>query len=163
MNTELKTCFKCGVSKPRCEFYRHPQMGDGLLGKCKACTKLDVGIRYWIKRPEIQAYDRARSSLPHRLEARKQYARTQMGRVAHARARRAWEQQFPEKIAAVRAVHRALRSGNLVRTPCEVCGEVRTEAHHDDYSKPLDVRWLCVRHHKEHHKALRAKHRESCV
>lgn len=48
------------------------------------------------------------------------------------------------------AVHRALRAGTLVRQACEVCGtsDGRIDAHHDDYAKPLDVRWLCRRHHQ---------------
>lgn len=45
----------------------------------------------------------------------------------------------------------AIKKGELVRQPCEVCGAAKTDAHHDDYSKPLDVRWLCRLHHFQHH------------
>lgn len=44
-------------------------------------------------------------------------------------------------------VTRAVKSGRLVKQPCEVCGLTAVQAHHDDYSKPLDVRWLCITHH----------------
>ena len=51
------------------------------------------------------------------------------------------------------AARRAVRSGKLQRRPCQVCGDARSQAHHEDYSKPLDVLWLCSRHHIElHHK-----------
>ena len=44
-----------------------------------------------------------------------------------------------------------IKKGELIRNPCEVCGEIKVEAHHDDYMRPLDVRWLCRNHHREHH------------
>ena len=50
-----------------------------------------------------------------------------------------------------RKVWHAVKAGRLVRQPCEVCGALEVEAHHDDYSKPLDVRWLCPEHHRTHH------------
>jgi hypothetical protein len=54
---------------------------------------------------------------------------------------------------------RAIRCGVLTRQPCEVCasqgemsdGRSDVQAHHDDYNKPLEVRWLCQRHHHEWH------------
>ena len=53
--------------------------------------------------------------------------------------------------AARRKVHSAIKAGRLAREPCEVCGSSVVHAHHDDYNKPLDVRWLCPKHHREHH------------
>lgn len=46
----------------------------------------------------------------------------------------------------------ALRNGTLTKQPCESCGEARAQAHHHDYSMPLDVRWLCAKHHAEEHR-----------
>ena len=56
-----------------------------------------------------------------------------------------------EPVAAHHAhqvVFRAVCRGVLKRGLCEVCGSPKVQAHHDDYSKPLEVRWLCVRHHR---------------
>lgn len=50
------------------------------------------------------------------------------------------------------AVSKALSAGRLVRQPCEVCASADdVQAHHDNYSEPLSVRWLCRRHHISHH------------
>jgi len=46
-------------------------------------------------------------------------------------------------------VSNAIRDGRLSRQPCEVCQAPEAQAHHADYSKPLEVRWLCFRHHRE--------------
>lgn len=57
---------------------------------------------------------------------------------------------------AHRAVEAAIQQGKLVRAPCEVCGSKKAvHAHHDDYSKPLSVRWLCAKHHLQHHREQR--------
>lgn len=65
------------------------------------------------------------------------------------------DQCAKEKRAAHAAVHSALKTGRLTRCPCEICGATNSvQAHHDDYSKPLDVMWLCVTHHRERHRYL---------
>jgi hypothetical protein len=59
-----------------------------------------------------------------------------------------WRRRFPVKYAAHIAVWVALRKGKLTRQPCEVCGSDRNiDAHHDRYDRPLQVRWLCRKHH----------------
>ena len=56
-----------------------------------------------------------------------------------------------------KAVGRALKRGDLVKQPCQVCGATdettRIDAHHEDYSKPLEVDWLCRSHHMRFHKS----------
>lgn len=76
------------------------------------------------------------------------------GRVE--RAKRAKE-KFPHKYRARLTARMAISKGTLMRLPCEVCGGEKVHAHHDDYSKPLDVRWLCAKHHNELHKKLKAQ------
>lgn len=58
----------------------------------------------------------------------------------------------PHKRKARNAVNNALRDGKLKRGPCEVCGSKKVTAHHEDYSKPLQVRWLCPLHHAAEHR-----------
>lgn len=52
----------------------------------------------------------------------------------------------------------AIRTGKLVKQPCEVCSEPNVEAHHDDYAKPYDVRWLCKACHADYHAAEKRRH-----
>ncbi len=60
------------------------------------------------------------------------------------------------KIKATKLVYAAIRNGSLVKQACSVCGHEKAEAHHEDYLKPLDVMWLCKRHHADRHIYLRA-------
>ena len=46
-----------------------------------------------------------------------------------------------------------LRRGKLEKSPCK-CGNINVEAHHEDYSKPLEVIWLCRECHLEHHSSM---------
>jgi formylmethanofuran dehydrogenase subunit E len=62
---------------------------------------------------------------------------------------RAYRKRNPERHLARNAVYFAIKRGELVRQPCEVCGEPDSHAHHDDYGRRLDVRWLCSGHHVE--------------
>jgi hypothetical protein len=55
------------------------------------------------------------------------------------------------KAKAHNLIHKAIKNNTLVKQPCSICGNKDSEAHHEDYSKPLDVIWLCRKHHLERH------------
>lgn len=59
---------------------------------------------------------------------------------------------YPKQTRARRIVCTAIRAGKLRKQPCERCGVTENiEAHHEDYNQPLNVNWLCTRHHAERH------------
>lgn len=136
-----KKCFKCEERKLESEFYAHPQMKDGLLGKCKECTKKDATNTRNANIDKVRAYDRERASLPHRKKI--------AGRIT-----KEYRRKFPHRYKAMGKVGSALTSGKLERPDeCELCMKSKKVlAHHDDYSKPLDVIWVCQPCHKQIHK-----------
>jgi hypothetical protein len=135
-----KECKDCRSILPISEFY-------GVQGECKTCTKKRVRAREDAKKedPKWVVAERKR----HRIKSRK--AR-EMGTAAPLLARKSLP---PEKIAIYSKLSKAIKSGRVKKTPCIVCGSVKSQAHHEDYSKPLDVTWLCVRHHADRHIHLR--------
>ena len=108
-------------------------MGDGHLNKCKNCTKKDVHEHRLANLETIRAYDRDR------------------GNRQTAEYRKLYKLTYPNKYKSVTMVNNAIRDNKLFREPCETCGHEETHAHHDDYLKPLNVRWLCAAHHRQWH------------
>jgi len=141
MGETMKKCFKCGCEKEQTEFYKHPDMEDGYLGKCKDCTKKDVKNRYYSKITEIKDYEHHRSQTKQRKQKAIEYLRTKRAK-------------YPEKYQAHNIVSNAVRDGRLEKQSCEICGCEQSQAHHEDYSRPLDVRWLCFKHHRKIHGQL---------
>lgn len=60
-----------------------------------------------------------------------------------------------QKRSVRRSVQYALETGKLIRGNCEICGSPDTMAHHDNYWRPLEVRWFCIRHHWEVHEKIK--------
>ena len=137
-----KECFKCKTVKLLEEFYKHSNMPDGHVNKCKECNKNDVTANRNKNIEKIRAYDRERGKEPKRIKATVEITR-------------AWRNEDKRRSVAHNAVARAVRNGELVRQPCCRCGEEKTFAHHEDYDKPLEVVWLCQPCHKQRHKELK--------
>lgn len=141
----MKKCFKCGIEKELTEFYKHPAMADGTVNKCKECNKKDVTKNRNLKSDYYIAYDRERGG----------------GRVDYAYTKE-YRERYPNKYRAHSLVASAIKKGSLVRPDtCPLCGDTYAIiAHHCDYSKPLEVDWMCEfchkAWHKEHGEALNA-------
>ena len=127
-----KQCFKCGERKPLTEFYKHPQMPDGTVNKCKECNKLDVKKNRESKIEYYREYDRKRGN------------RWKDGYLAEYR------EKYPEKYKATNMVNNAVRDGRMSKPNyCQGCGDIcNPHGHHENYSKPLDVTWLCAGCHR---------------
>lgn len=128
-------------------------MADGRLGKCKLCAKKDVQQNRKLRIEKYRQYDASRAMCPDRIAMRSEYMKTLAGKSARSRAHKKQRQKFPEKYRARTILSNCVRSGKIVRLPCEKCGNPRSHGHHEDYSKPLDVIWLCAKHHRDVHKA----------
>ena len=89
----------------------------------------------------------------HRLKYRDKY---KLNKEQKRTVMQRYYENNPEKRAATYMVSNAIRDSRLTKHPCQICGTIeRVQAHHEDYNKPLEVTWLCVKHHNERHIQLR--------
>jgi len=133
-----KQCFKCNKIKSLDNFYKHPDMPDGRVNKCKSCNKKDVSENYRKNIDYYINYEKERFKKPERKEQLKKYQKKR-------------RETYKGKNIARQKVNNAIRNGKLKRKPCEVCNKIKTEAHHPDYRSPLKIKWLCRQHHLELH------------
>ena len=120
----LKQCSQCHKWKPLELFVRDKSRPSGRDPRCKVCHRFEVSHRY-----------KTNSEFKMRVFKRAEE----------------WRKRNRHKARAHSRVNDAIRYGRLVRQPCSVCGNTRSDAHHNDYSKPLEVLWLCRIHHKAVH------------
>jgi hypothetical protein len=148
---EVVKCSECKEEKCASDYYFRKDM-QALSKRCKRCTLNAQAER--IKRPEV----RLKISETRKL-ARAKGCGKERGR-RHARNR---AEKYPEKEKARRVVRTAIEKGLIERpSACNKCGSnvkrqdgvTAVQAHHSDYSKPLDVEWLCVWCHAAEHRAL---------
>jgi hypothetical protein len=143
-----KRCFKCKKVKPISGFYKHPQMPDGFLNKCKECAKKDSKERE----------RRLRTTDPNWLASERKRCRAKQANyrklgLAHKTSnavKHAWRKRNKLKSRTHSVASRAVRAGKITpKSVCEGCGKKhpRLEKHHPDYSKPLEVQWLCPKCH----------------
>lgn len=137
-------CGRCSVFKPESDFYVDGKTAAGISSQCRACHmegNLRTRDRDNARSLNADHMRRARAADPEKFRARDR-ASAQKKRLLNS-----------EKVLARQALNNAVKRGDVVRPgACEACGHLTAVAgHHDDYSKPLQVRWLCrACHGKEH-------------
>ncbi len=140
MSETTKQCGQCGQTKAALLFNKRAASIDGLSACCKDCQR---------------DYDFARLHKPDRVASRIAYRKTPSGKERLNAGSKAWVRRNSEKRKCHETLGNAIRDGKIIRKPCEICGNTKTEAHHEDYSKPLAISWLCTKHHIELHKQRR--------
>lgn len=63
----------------------------------------------------------------------------------------------PIKVRAQEKARYHVKAGNIKKLPCKCCSDTNTHAHHSDYHKPLDIVWLCPKHHVAWHRLFIAE------
>jgi hypothetical protein len=133
----MKPCIYCRQVKPLSEFYVHSAMRDGHLNVCKPCKRAYARRYSKTDAGKINAIKRQRTDRRHRWQ--NEYRKKRLG-------------MSPEKYRARNVMSAALRDGKIHKEPiCEFpgCSCSVVQGHHEDYSRPLDVRWLCFKHHRQ--------------
>lgn len=147
----MKKCTVCKELKPESEFYPSKQQASGLTCPCKECHKArtrDFRLKK-LTDPAWREKEIARSRAKY-VSGNASYHPEKSQRNL-----KKWYDKNPGKRKAHWTVSNAIRRGVITKLPCDVCGDEKSEAHHDDYAKPLAIRWLCRKHHSEHHIEVR--------
>ncbi len=141
-----KYCYKCQSTKSVELFGKRTREKDGLRQECKECFKKFTKAKYKKTANYRKAHTRNMSRKYHKDPI------FRAERIAYFKERR---RLFPERDKASRKVKKAIVAGKLVRLPCTKCGNPKSHGHHEDYSKPLEVVWLCASCHMRMHEARR--------
>lgn len=132
---------------------------------CKTCLKT-LPIKYMAKdgvrkRYKCKICTNEYKRIRRRLNPIGYAARDRRYTIKNAEKRNAYSDNYSWFIKYThKIVLKAVKSGELIRQPCQVCGYDKAIAHHDDYDKPLIVRWLCRSHHGLWHRDNRPLHGE---
>ena len=153
MDARIKTkkCNGCLLVKPLSEFYRMVRgKSYRICYLCKVCSRIRVnkyrrtedGHNKELKRSVAYYYAHRKHTLKQQVKQSIEKRKTPLGKL---------------KYNAYQRVNYQKRIGNIIPKPCENCGSLPTHAHHDDYNKPLEVRWLCRTCHGIRHRTALLK------
>ena len=155
-------CTNCKTLKDKSEFY-------GRSKRCRECTKAyraewaanhpgyyTQKRREWAEKNPEKAKEIDRKKYLRRKT--EQPPKEPRAKLSHHERKQRYFEKHPLQAAAMKIYKYAIRQGKLVRGPCAVCGATEgIDGHHTDYTKPLDVVWLCKPHHREEHRKMKCE------
>lgn len=170
-------CSRCSELKEAIDFGKDKYAVNGLCSSCKICSR-EQSKKWQRENPEkTKAMQRAYLQSERGKKVRQKWVdknrkrivgyvmshrQTERGQETYRKATDKYKENNPEKVRARELAYLARSRGDLIPEPCEVCGTTEDiQGHHDDYSKPLEVRWLCQTHHSEHHQNLKIGERNA--
>ncbi len=153
---------KCGANS-----LMTPSMAKKRDYRCRECLRAAQN-KHAERRPEYNRRYREKNPEKYKRQKRESTERNPETHRRWVAANRqkvneksyTWDRKNTEKKRANRRVWYALKHGYLVKGPCEACGCEKVQAHHDDYSKPLVVRWFCTKCHKQKDRERQEKERK---
>jgi len=139
----VKYCSTCNSVKSTINFHKNKTRSDGLQDYCIECMK--IYRREW----RNKNFNRIRHKERNRA---KQYRLNNREKINQKKKKR--RKQNPKMLHAQLKVYDAITRTKKLKKPnnCSLCGLTENIcAHHEDYSKPLDIIWACAKCHKQIH------------
>ena len=144
----MKTCIRCKLEKSIECFCLNKQTKDGRNRVCSKCYK--EWKREYNKTSKYKEW--VNKNREKMRQSRRNFLKTEKGKLYLYNRNLRRKKDNPEKVKAQYLVRLEIRYGRMKRLPCIKCGNPLSQGHHEDYTKPLDVIWLCSKHHNELHK-----------
>jgi hypothetical protein len=152
--TQLTLMFSDNIST---EQEKLQYIRDNIHQKTNRELAVDLGLTFgqlrWLQRTHNLTRDQKEYS-----SLRKEMGKRQAGEnnpnfkgwlsKNHMHYKRLQQERYPEHVQARMIAQRAARKGIIKKQPCEVCSDPEVQMHHEDHSKPLEVIFLCIKHHK---------------
>lgn len=141
----MKMCSVCQRALDFTSFFKDRSKKDGHCSTCKVCSRKRADNWKEKNRDKVERY------------FKNYYAKNKREKTCQEKQKRRLKdietiKRYPERRKARQMVNNHIIAGKIKRMPCEVCGNEKSQGHHCDYSKPLEVIWLCYKHHKEWHR-----------
>lgn len=147
----MKICCDCNVEKPLSEYYAHDKMKMRLMNKCKQCKNKDSKARIAEKSKDPEWLIKEAKRCRERYRKNRNIGTFRNFKTSQSEIQKKHLKKYPQKALARQMLLNAVRAGILIRKPCEICQSKNSHGHHEDYFKPLEVVWLCSKHHGERH------------